>query len=53
MLVGYARTSTTEQEAGLEAQRRELLAAGKAQASSRWVARAADSLEAQNIESSS
>lgn len=28
MLVGYARTSTTEQEAGLEAQRRDLDAAG-------------------------
>ncbi len=28
MLVGYARTSTTEQEAGLEAQRRDLLASG-------------------------
>ena len=28
MLVGYARTSTTEQEAGLEAQRRELIAYG-------------------------
>lgn len=28
MLVGYARTSTTEQEAGLEAQRRDLNAAG-------------------------
>ncbi|MFG1242279.1 recombinase family protein [Xanthobacter sp. V7C-4] len=28
MLVGYARTSTTEQEAGLEAQRRDLLQAG-------------------------
>src|SRR3974377_493282 len=28
MLVGYARTSTTEQEAGLEAQRRELKAFG-------------------------
>jgi DNA invertase Pin-like site-specific DNA recombinase len=28
MLVGYARTSTTEQEAGLEAQRRELKASG-------------------------
>lgn len=28
MLVGYARTSTTEQEAGLEAQRRDLLACG-------------------------
>jgi DNA invertase Pin-like site-specific DNA recombinase len=28
MLVGYARTSTTEQEAGLEAQRRELKAYG-------------------------
>lgn len=28
MLVGYARTSTTEQEAGLEAQRRDLVACG-------------------------
>ena len=28
MLIGYARTSTAEQEAGLEAQRRDLLAAG-------------------------
>ncbi len=28
MLIGYARTSTTEQEAGLEAQRRELVACG-------------------------
>lgn len=28
MLIGYARTSTIEQEAGLEAQRRELQAAG-------------------------
>lgn len=28
MLVGYARTSTTEQAAGLEAQRRDLVAAG-------------------------
>lgn len=28
MLVGYARTSTAEQEAGLEAQRRDLTAAG-------------------------
>lgn len=28
MLVGYARTSTTEQAAGLEAQRRDLLACG-------------------------
>ncbi len=28
MLIGYARTSTTEQEAGLEAQRRDLLATG-------------------------
>lgn len=28
MLVGYARTSTTEQEAGLDAQRRDLLACG-------------------------
>ena len=28
MLVGYARTSTVEQEAGLEAQRRDLAAAG-------------------------
>ena len=28
MLVGYARTSTVEQEAGLEAQRRDLDAAG-------------------------
>lgn len=28
MLVGYARTSTTEQAAGLEAQRRDLLAVG-------------------------
>jgi len=28
MLVGYARTSTTEQEAGLEAQRRDLRACG-------------------------
>ena len=28
MLVGYARTSTLEQEAGLEAQRRDLAALG-------------------------
>jgi DNA invertase Pin-like site-specific DNA recombinase len=28
MLVGYARTSTTEQEAGLDAQRRDLAATG-------------------------
>ncbi len=28
MLIGYARTSTTEQEAGLEAQRRDLRASG-------------------------
>src|SRR4051812_1345278 len=28
MLVGYARTSTTEQDAGLEAQQRDLAAAG-------------------------
>jgi DNA invertase Pin-like site-specific DNA recombinase len=28
MLVGYARTSTVEQEAGLEAQERDLRAAG-------------------------
>jgi hypothetical protein len=28
MLIGYARTSTLEQEAGLEAQRRELTALG-------------------------
>ena len=28
MLIGYARTSTTDQEAGLEAQRRDLRAAG-------------------------
>ena len=28
MFIGYARTSTTEQEAGLEAQRRDLTAAG-------------------------
>lgn len=28
MLIGYARTSTTDQKAGLEAQRRDLLAAG-------------------------
>ena len=28
MLVGYARTSTLEQEAGLEAQQRELKALG-------------------------
>lgn len=28
MIIGYARTSTIEQEAGLEAQRRDLLAAG-------------------------
>ena len=28
MFIGYARTSTTEQEAGLEAQRRDLAAAG-------------------------
>jgi len=27
-IVGYARTSTAEQDAGLEAQRRDLLAAG-------------------------
>ena len=30
-VVGYARTSTVEQEAGLEAQRRDLTAAGSAQ----------------------
>ena len=29
MFVGYARTSTTEQEAGLEAQRRDLAAIGR------------------------
>ena len=28
MLIGYARTSTTEQEAGLDAQRRDLKAHG-------------------------
>ncbi len=28
MLVGYARTSTVDQKAGLEAQRRDLAAAG-------------------------
>lgn len=30
MIIGYARTSTTDQQAGLEAQRRDLIAAGAA-----------------------
>src|SRR4051794_21212288 len=44
MLVGYARTSTTDQEAGLEAQERDLIAAGAAKLFAERVSSAAKRL---------